>query len=198
MDYAGGYPSTVIGVIMLFFGRKLFWLYVGCLGFVVGFEYAPYIWQIQSNLSMVISAIITGIIGAVLALFFQKIAIGFAGFVAGGYIALNLITLLGPGLEQAVWLPYVIGGIIGALLLFFIFDWALIFVSSLTGAMLIVQAAKLSPGMGTLVYFALVIAGVALQTLMYRRTAPSQKKMKPLFHKFSLQMVAVAERAKIT
>jgi hypothetical protein len=88
MVYASGYPSTVvtvvIGVLMLTFGRKLFWLFVGCLGFAVGFNYAPYVWQVQSNLFLLVLATITGIIGAVLALFFQKIAIGLAGFAGGG------------------------------------------------------------------------------------------------------------------
>ena len=182
MIYASGYPSTVItvliGVLMLVFGRKLFWLFVGCLGFAVGFNYAPNVWQVQSNLFLLILATITGVIGAVLALFFQKLAIGLAGFAGGGYIALNLMNLFGIRIEQAVWLPYLIGGIIGALLLFLIFDWALIFVSSLAGATLIIQAAKLSPGIEMAVYFALIVAGIVIQTVLYRRAAPMQGESK--------------------
>jgi len=180
MVYASGYPSTaitvMIGVLMLVFGRKLFWLFVGCLGFAVGFNYAPYVWQVQSNLFLLILATI--IIGAVLALFFQKLAIGLAGFAGGGYITLNLMNLFGIRIEQAVWLPYLIGGIIGALLLFFIFDWALIFVSSLAGATLIIQAAKLSPGIEMAVYFALIVAGIVIQTVLYRKAVPMQGESK--------------------
>jgi hypothetical protein len=182
MIHASGYSSTVItiliGILVLTFGRKLFWLFVGCLGFAVGFNYAPYVWQVQSTLFLLILATITGIIGAVLALFFQKIAIGVAGFAGGGYIALNLLNLLGIRLEQTIWLPFLIGGIIGALLLFSIFDWALIFVSSLTGATMITQATKLSPGMELIVYVALVIAGVAIQTALYRKSPSMQKEFK--------------------
>ena len=182
MVYASGYPSTVItvliGVLMLVFGRKLFWLFVGCLGFAVGFNYAPYVWQIQSNFFLLILATITGVVGAVLALFFQKLAIGLAGFAGGGYIALNLMNLFGIRIEQAVWLPYLIGGIIGALLLFFIFDWALILVSSLAGATLIIQAAKLSPGLEIAVYFALIAAGIVIQTVLYRKASPMQGEFK--------------------
>ena len=182
MVYASGYPSTVItvliGVLMLVFGRKLFWLFVGCLGFAVGFNYAPYIWQVHSNLFLLILATISGVIGAVLALFFQKLAIGLAGFAGGGYIALNLLNLFGIRIEQAVWLPYLIGGIIGALLLFFIFDWALILVSSLAGATLIIQAAKLSPGIEMAVYFVLIIAGIVIQTVLYRKAAPMRAESK--------------------
>lgn len=174
----GGYSSTVvdilIGLVMLTFGRKLFWLFVGCLGFVVGFHYAPYVWQVQSSLVLLILAAMTGVIGAVLALFFQKVAIGLAGFAGGGYIALNLMNLFGVRLEQIIWLPYLIGGIIGALLLFFIFDWALIFVSSLTGATIIIQAVNLAPGIELIVYFALFIAGILIQTALYRKISPEQ------------------------
>ena len=168
--------NIIIGIVTLTFGRKLFWLFVGCLGFAVGFYYAPYVWQVQSNLFLLALATITGIIGAVLALFFQKIAIGLAGFAGGGYIALNLINLLGVRLAQMVWLPYLIGGVIGALLLFFIFDWALIFVSSLTGATMITQAVRLSPGLELAVYMALVIAGVVIQTALYRKTLPLKRE----------------------
>jgi hypothetical protein len=182
MIHASGYSSTVItiliGIVVLTLGRKLFWLFVGCLGFAVGFNYAPYVWQVQSTLFLLILATITGIIGALLALFFQKIAIGLAGFAGGGYIALNLLNLLGIRLEQTIWLPYLIGGIIGALLLFFIFDWALIFVSSLTGATMITQATKLSPGIELIVYVALVIAGVVIQTALYRTSPPLQREFK--------------------
>jgi len=178
MMHTGGYSSTVIpilvGIVVLIFGRKLFWLFVGCLGFAVGFHYAPYAWQVQSNLILLILATITGIIGAVLALLFQKVAIGLAGFAGGGYIALNLMNLLGVRFEQIIWLPYLIGGIIGALLLFFIFDWALIFVSSLTGATIIIQAVNLSPGTQLIVYFALVATGVLFQTALYRQGSPEQ------------------------
>jgi hypothetical protein len=178
MMNTGGYSSTIvnilIGLVVLIFGRKLFWLFVGCLGFIVGFHYAPYVWPVQSSLVLLILAAVTGIIGAVLALFFQKVAIGLAGFAGGGYIALNLMNLFGVRLEQITWLPYLIGGIIGALLLFFIFDWALIFVSSLTGATIIIQAVNLSPGIQLTVYFALVIIGILIQSALYRKISPEQ------------------------
>ena len=83
---------------------------------------------------------------------------------------------MGIRLEQTIWLPYLIGGIIGALLLFFIFDWALIFVSSLTGATMVIQAIKLSPGMELMVYIALVIAGIVIQTALFRQSSPVQRK----------------------
>jgi hypothetical protein len=64
---------------------------------------------------------------------------------------------------QMVWLPYIIGGIIGAIILFFVFDWALIFLSTLTGATLIVQMAAFRPWVEITLFLALVIAGMLFQ-----------------------------------
>jgi hypothetical protein len=118
--------NVFIGAVVLIFGRKLFWLFVGSMGFAVGFHYAPYVWNVQSHGLLLVLAILTGIIGAVLSVFFQKIAVGVAGFAAGGYIIINLLDLLGLKLGHVIWLPYLIGGVVGALLLYLIFDWALI------------------------------------------------------------------------
>ena len=73
-------------------------------------------------------AIAAGILGAVIAIFLQKAAIAIAGFVIGGYITVELLraSALFPkalaGIQgMAVSVPYIIGGIIGAVLLFVLF-----------------------------------------------------------------------------
>jgi hypothetical protein len=69
------------------------------------------------------------------------------------------------GLNQGSfsWLVYLIGGIIGVLLVIFLFDWALITLSSLAGASLITQALVLPGGIGGVLFLALVIVGVVIQ-----------------------------------
>jgi hypothetical protein len=168
--------NILLGLILLTLGRRLFWLFVGFIGFAVGFHYAASVWQLQSQLLLIGLAALTGIVGAVLALFFQKIAVGLAGFAGGGYIALNLINLLGVRLDQLIWLPYLVGGLIGAMLMFFIFDWALIFISALAGASMITQALSLSAGLELGLYLALVICGLVIQTVLFRKPAPLKEK----------------------
>jgi hypothetical protein len=118
-----------------------------------------------------------GVIGAFVAVFFQKIAIGVAGFGAGGYIAVNLLSLVGFQIGQVIWLPYLLGGIIGALLLYLIFDWALIVVSSFAGASMIIQAVNINPGMKLGLYFILVITGGIIQTALFIKS-PSTRRSK--------------------
>ena len=161
--------NLFIGAVVLIFGRRLFWLFVGCVGFAVGFHYAPYVWNVQSHGLLLVLAILTGTIGAVLAVFFQKIAVGLAGFAAGGYIVINLLNLSGLKLGQVIWLPYLIGGVVGVLLLYLVFDWALIIVSSFSGASLIIQAVNLNPRLELGIYVALVILGITIQTVLYQK-----------------------------
>ena len=168
--------NMVFGLIVLTLGRKLFWLFVGFIGFAVGFHYGASVWQLHSQLLLFGIATLAGIIGAVLAVFFQKIAVGLAGFAGGGYITLNLITLLGIRLDQLEWLPYLIGGVIGMLMLFFIFDWALILISSLAGASMITQSLTLSPGLEFGLFLILVIGGLVIQTVLYRKSEPGEEK----------------------
>jgi len=66
----------------------------------------------------------------------------------------------------------VIGGIIGAVLLLVLFDWALIVVSSLIGAHLIVyQSAIVLPQSGSIIVFiGLVVIGILVQAASLRRS----------------------------
>ena len=113
-----------------------------------------------------------GALGAIIAIFFQKAAIVIAGFAAGGYIVLILFDQFTGLPSQMVWLPYIIGGIGGAIILFLVFDWALIFLSTLTGATLIVQMAAFNPWIEITLFLALVIVGVIFQA----KTMPGERR----------------------
>src|SRR5947208_14825043 len=79
--------GALIGIVILFFGRKLFWLCVAAVGFVAGVELAPHLVNEPSPLLQLTVAIVLGLIGALLALFLQKVAIAVFGFLAGGKLA---------------------------------------------------------------------------------------------------------------
>jgi hypothetical protein len=153
----------IIGLFLLFVGRGLFWLFVACVGFVSGYHYAQQVWAIHSPLTVLIISLAAGGVGAIIAIFFQKAAIVIAGFAAGGYVVLSLFGQFNGLPAQMIWLPYIIGGIMGAVILYFIFDWALIVLSTLTGATLIVQMVTFSPLVEIALFLVLVIVGMAFQ-----------------------------------
>ena len=164
--------NGIIGILLLFIGRRLFWLFVACIGFASGYHYAQQIWGIHSPALVLILSIAAGGLGAIIAIFFQKAAIVVAGFAAGGYIVLILFDQFARLPAQMVWLPYIIGGIIGAIILFFVFDWALIVLSTLTGATLIVQMAAFKPWIKIALFLALVFAGMVFQA----KTMPGERR----------------------
>lgn len=158
-----------MGAVILFFGRKLFWLCVAAIGFAAGVELAPYVVHEPTSLLQLTFAVLLGFIGALLALFLQKIAIGVAGFVAGGRLAVGLVATFFVQYAAHFWLTFLIGGIFGALLLLALFDWAVIFISSLIGAHLISSAVALPETGHALLFAALVIFGMVAQAMTFRR-----------------------------
>jgi hypothetical protein len=160
--------SIILGCALLLAGRKLFWLFVGAAGFVAGLELATQFWQ-GPEIFAILIGLVVGAIFALLAIFLQGVAIGVAGFLAGGYILTVLAGMLGLNQGAFSWIVYVIGGIIGVLLVVFLFDWALIVLSSLAGASLISQALLLSAGIAGMIFLALVLVGVIIQGFTLQR-----------------------------
>jgi hypothetical protein len=155
--------GLVAGGLLLVFGRKLFWLFVGAVGFFAGMTLAARYFPDNSG-SLWVVGVVVGLIGAVLAVFFQRVAVIGAGFLAGGYLATTLLGMFSAQPANPSWLPFLIGGILGALLMTIIFDWALILISSLTGAVLIANYAQPGQPLTTLLIVGLFILGIVLQS----------------------------------
>jgi len=162
-----GLINVILGGALLVAGRKLFWLFVGAAGFVTGMQLATVFSQSSEGLAIIIGLVI-GVIFALLAIFLQRIAIAIAGFLAGGYILTALAVMLGLDTGALVWIVYVIGGIIGVILVSLLFDWALITLSSLAGASLVVQALFPQGATGGLIFIILFIIGIVVQGSVLR------------------------------
>ena len=163
--------GVLIGIAILFFGRKLFWLCVAAVGFTVGVEIAPLLVNEPSSLLALVIALVFGLLGTLLALFLQKVAIAVLGFLAGGKLATAIAASFFVHYAQYSTIIFVVGGIIGAILLLAVFGWALIVVSSFIGAYLIQSAIVLPPTGSTLVFIGLAILGILVQAASFRRSA---------------------------
>ena len=161
--------SVVIGIAVLLFGRRLFWLLVAAVGFAAGVELAPWLVHEPSSILVITAALVLGFIGALLALFLQKIAVAIVGFVAGGRLAVAVTAAFVVQHEGSFALTFLIGGIIGGLLLLLMFDWALIVLSSMVGAYMIASAITLPQVGATLLFVVLTIAGIVVQAGLNRR-----------------------------
>jgi len=159
----------VVGALLLTLGRKLFWLFVAATGFALGLALATKLLGSQPQWVALVIALVLGVIGALLALFVQHLAIGAAGLFAGAFLANSLAGALHLGHSPWFWVVVVAGGILGAVLTSMVFDWALVALSSLAGASLIVEGLHLSQGALFAVWLALVALGVFIQTRMMRK-----------------------------
>jgi hypothetical protein len=164
----------VIGGIVLFTGRSLYWVFVGAAGFVLGLNLTARYLSNQPEWLVIVLALGVGVIGAVLALFLQSLAVGLAGFVIGGYVLTTLLLIFNLNFGRSETLIYIIGGIVGAVLVLALFDWALIVLSSLAGATLIVRSLTMAPIIGILLFVGLVILGIAAQASFMRPSAPAR------------------------
>lgn len=171
--------QVVIGIAMLLLGRRLYWLFVGGAGFALGMSLATRFLQGQPESVVLVIALAAGLVGVLLALFLRKLAIALSGFAAGGYVAMSIAGLLPAPPVWLIVLSFVLGGIVGALLTTALFDWALIVLSSLTGAALIAQVIPLRPSLVLLAFAILLAVGIVVQAGVARRMGRRSAKTHP-------------------
>ena len=160
--------AILVGLAVLLCGRQLFWLFVGGAGFAAGLTIAHMALVGRGESITLVVALAAGLLGILLAILLERIAVGIAGFVAGRHLLAGVIS--GSGLVHgAGWLVYLVGGIIGALLVARLFDWALIALSVLLGAALIVQGLAVAAGSRALLFLVLVAVGLVVQGRKLRR-----------------------------
>ena len=164
-----GLIALVAGVLLLFFGKRLFWLAAALIAFLFG-------WQLFGDLlgpglSLII-AVVLGIVFAWLAIKFIRIAAYLVGFLAG---AVALPLLMGVfGVDMSGLFLAGIGGAIGLILVAIAFDWGLILITAWAGASAVVfglqKWIELADSLvATIIFFALLILGVGWQASRRRK-----------------------------
>jgi MFS family permease len=167
--------QILVGLLLLLVGRRLFWLFVGLIGFIVAAQIAVDMLVGQPQWVVLLIAVAVGLVGALIAAFVPALAAAIAGFSAGTYVTWVLLATLGVQPEGWLgWLLAAVGGVLGAVLAVALLDWALIVLSSLAGATAIVQAVNLQPTIDTIVFVVLVAVGIIVQAALMRRPPPAR------------------------
>lgn len=154
---------VLVGVGLLAAGRRLFWLAVAALGLFAGlFAVDQWLADLPPATALVV-ALAVGILGLVLALLVQKVAVAFGGFVLGAVLTARLLPLV--GVDLGVWLPVALlaGGVLAALLALALFGLALTIVTAGAGAALLVETLALPAQLQSLLFAALWVLGVLVQ-----------------------------------
>ncbi|HEY7602465.1 MAG TPA: DUF4203 domain-containing protein [Methylomirabilota bacterium] len=159
---AGWWATLLVGLAVLLFGRRLFWLFVGAAGFLVGLHVARTLFAEQPEWVAVALALALGVLGAVLAIVFQLVAVALAGFGAGVQGSLILAKAL--GLEGSwLWLAAFAAGIVVAALVLWLWDPVLVVLSALVGAVLVAPLIPVPPVARPWLFVGLLVAGIVVQ-----------------------------------
>lgn len=158
---------AILGAVVLLFGRRLYWLAIGVLGFLVGVRLAAELLTDTQFVVQLLAALAAGAIGAILAIVFQRAAFAVGGLFAGAYLAQDIAVSVGANPDShLIWL--VIGALVGGVIAAVIMDWAIIMLTSLVGAGAIVNALGVSGGATPLLFLILVAVGMAIQAWQFR------------------------------
>ena len=158
--------GLVLGLMVLFYGRRSFWVFASVFGFVFGLWIARNLGAGLPVWAQPVLAVVLGAAGAALAYKAPRLI---AAFMGGLALALLGLALLGNS-SLAQWLHWLIA-IAAAVLGFYVFwrmlDWALIVATSLIGAGLasisLTGLFGFTRGFGVLPFVLLLIVGTVYQ-----------------------------------
>ncbi len=163
--------ALLAGVALLLFGRRLFWLFVAVIGFMAGWYLAMGSERHPGTGAGLVIALVAGLIGLVLALVVQKVAVALAGFFVGAYLVAGALGWHLPPLRPGQQLVLLLAGVVAAVLALALFDLALILYSAVAGAGLVLENVHLHlAGNAHLVALVVLAAvGAAFQAHWLRR-----------------------------
>src|SRR5262245_52305707 len=114
---------VVLGIIVLLFGRTLYWAFIAIAGFLVGMALAEQWLADKEQWIRILAAVGAGAIGAVLGIFIQRLAFAIGGFFAGGYLAVTIAAQMNAPGDHNIWM--IAGGVLGAIIAALVMDWAI-------------------------------------------------------------------------
>jgi uncharacterized membrane protein YoaK (UPF0700 family) len=162
----------VIGGILLFLGHELNFLFAGAMAALLGLRLTwllPSQWPAWADYAFIIAL---GVIAAVAVLLNERIGYFISGFLAGGLL---LVEYWAPDTLTVPWLPFLIGGIIGALIVGIFTDWALILVTSAIGAAYLLNLFVLNPTLEILIGAGLFIVGALTQVIIMQSQRQAER-----------------------
>ena len=156
----------VIGAILLFLGRELNFLFAGAMAFLIGQRLTPLLptqWPSWGDYAFMV---VLGVIAAGLTFLNERGGFALSGFLAGGYVMAEWYT---PDMLVIPIVPFLLGGVIGAIILGLFTEWALIVISSLIGGYYLTSMFRLAQIPRVLITAGLIIIGAVVQAIIMRQ-----------------------------
>ena len=168
-------PVLLTGGLLVLFGRKLFWLASSLLGFFGGLMLVNRYFPNLDGTTHLIIAVALGIITAIVVVMVQKATVAIAGLGAGAYLGYTVLSFMELHVSFLTVVMIIAMALLGLLLALKLFNWALSIITSLLGALVLVQTMELSDTLGLVIMALICAIGVIVQSA--DRLAPSRKYM---------------------
>lgn len=172
--------TILLGIVVLVAGRKLFWVTVGVAGFMFGLLLTFNVLQDQPAWLTLVLALVIGLVGAFVAVIVQKAVVALAGLLIGGYLFASLLVAWNPALAEWQWLAFIIGAVIGFVVMIAIFEVGLVILSAMLGAVLILQVINLESWLEGLLLIVMVMVGVLIQLKLTSPAPPPPPPSPPV------------------
>jgi hypothetical protein len=165
-----------LGIVILLFGQRLVVFLIGVAAFYIAAQAAKKYFGDTSRATVLAIAALAGIAAGVFTKFFRNIAVMIAGYTIAGYVLSAHAGTWGIVKPENERFVFVIGGIIGSLLVSFALDFGLRFVSSILGAVLVVQYFQLDAEASKVLTLLLALVGFLIQSGVVKKFMPGEKK----------------------
>ncbi len=168
-----GIIDVGIGFMLLITGRPAYWLFTGSIAYWIGGYFAERFTLFVLQWNSVFVSLLFATLGIFSAFLFHRWAARLAGFIAGGFLVYNLPVALGAQADWATPLYFVIGGVIGFVLLLLSFDFALLVISALTATTFILRTIHIGNLDQASMFLVLTVLGIIAQYLILQYAKPS-------------------------
>jgi hypothetical protein len=158
----------LLGLAILILGRKLLWLFIGGVSFTFMSVLLELLLPGESQAAYLTVGLVAGLMSALLAIFLREHAVSVSGFFAGGAISISLLELLDVNAGQLTWLVIALGGLLGVAIVAGLLEGGVIYVSSITGAIMVAQAFHHDLVTTLIVIIGLTIAGSIVQGIILK------------------------------
>ena len=171
MDWISVFLTITAGLLLIFAGRKFFWLAAGLIAFILAFNIFQKL--LGGGWLGICLALLMGVVCAWLAILFIRIISYFIGALAGAAGLPIVLSMI--GVQWEWWLMALVGLLIGILLVKLAFNWGLILMTVWVGAYSIASRVSswlaLNNRITLWIFISFLAAGVLVQAAQLRRKA---------------------------
>lgn len=172
----------IVGALVLLWGRRVFVLTAG-VGALLGVGFFSLLPGQQNGVFALLVVFGLALAGGFAGFFVKSLGklLGMGiGFLAGSAITLGVLGVIGIDLGIFQFILALVGGLVGLVLVNRFFDWAIIILASLTGALLVTRGLELLTGefsgaIGTLIWIVLAVLGFVSLSRKRAARAPSAR-----------------------